>query len=442
MAQLQIKKSEFKKRRRELMAHMEPNSIAILSSSEEFLRNGDSTFAFRQSSDLYYLTGFKEAQSCVVLIPGRPQGECLLFCQEKDPLKEMWNGRLMGPENAVETLGVDDAFPISDIDDILPGLIEGRERVYYAMGRDEQFDHQVMEWVKVIRSKVRSGVHSPGEFLVLDHLLHEMRLIKSKAEINLMRESGQVAVRAHKRAMEICKPGMFEYELEAEYLHEFARTGCRSPAYNSIVASGENACILHYTENNAQMKKGDLVLIDAGCEYEYYASDITRTFPVNGKFSKEQKAIYELVLEAQLDAIKAVKPGNHWDDSHKVTVKVITQGLVKLGILKGKVDTLIKKGAYRDFYMHRAGHWLGMDVHDVGDYKIDGNWRLLEPGMVLTVEPGIYIASGNKNVDKKWWGIGVRIEDDVAVTADGHEVLTDGLPKTVEEIESFMAVAG
>ena len=442
MAQLQIKKSEFKKRRRELMAHMEPNSIAILSSSEEFLRNGDSTFAFRQSSDLYYLTGFKEAQSCVVFIPGRPQGECLLFCQEKDPLKEMWNGRLMGPENAVETLGVDDAFPISDIDDILPGLIEGRERVYYAMGRDEQFDHQVMEWVKVIRSKVRSGVHSPGEFLVLDHLLHEMRLIKSKAEINLMRESGQVAVRAHKRAMEICKPGMFEYELEAEYLHEFARTGCRSPAYNSIVASGENACILHYTENNAQMKKGDLVLIDAGCEYEYYASDITRTFPVNGKFSKEQKAIYELVLEAQLDAIKAVKPGNHWDDSHKVTVKVITQGLVKLGILKGKVDTLIKKGAYRDFYMHRAGHWLGMDVHDVGDYKIDGNWRLLEPGMVLTVEPGIYIASGNKNVDKKWWGIGVRIEDDVAVTADGHEVLTDGLPKTVEEIESFMAVAG
>jgi len=424
------------------MAHMEPNSIAILSSSEEFLRNGDSTFAFRQSSDLYYLTGFKEAQSCVVLIPGRPQGECLLFCQEKDPLKEMWNGRLMGPENATETLGVDDAFPISDIDDILPGLIEGRERVYYAMGRDEQFDHQVMEWVKVIRSKVRSGVHSPGEFLVLDHLLHEMRLIKSRAEINLMRESGQVAVRAHKRAMEICKPGMFEYELEAEYLHEFARTGCRSPAYNSIVASGENACILHYTENNAQMKNGDLVLIDAGCEYEYYASDITRTFPVNGKFSKEQKAIYELVLKAQLDAIKAVKPGNHWDDSHKVTVKVITQGLVKLGILKGKVDTLIKKGAYRDFYMHRAGHWLGMDVHDVGDYKIDGNWRLLEPGMVLTVEPGIYIASGNKNVDKKWWGIGVRIEDDVAVTADGHEVLTDGLPKTVVEIESFMAVAG
>jgi len=441
MASPKIKKTEFRKRRKELMAHMEPNSIAILASSDEILRNGDSHFAFRQSSDLYYLTGFREAQSCLVLIPGRKQGECLLFCQEKDPQKEMWNGRLMGPENAQETLGVDDAFPISDIDDILPGLIEGRDRVYYAMGRDEQFDHKIMEWVKVIRNKVRSGVHSPGEFLVLDHLLHEMRLIKSKGELKVMRESGQIAVRAHKRAMKVCKPGMYEYELEAEYLHEFARSGCREPAYSSIVASGENACILHYNENNMQMKKGDLVLIDAGCEYEYYASDITRTFPVSGQFSKEQKAIYELVLKTQIEAIKAVRPGNHWDDPHRVTVKVITEGLVKLGILKGRVDSLIKKGAYRDFYMHRAGHWLGIDVHDVGDYKIDGKWRLLEPGMVLTVEPGIYIASGNKKVDKRWWGIGVRIEDDVAVTGEGAEVLTDGLPKTVEEIESFMAAS-
>jgi len=441
MPKPQIKKTEYKKRRRELMAHMEPNSIAVLSSGDEILRNGDSHFAFRQNSDLYYLTGFKEAQCCLVLIPGRKQGECLLFCQEKDPLKELWNGRLMGPDQAVATLGVDDAFPISDIDDILPGLIEGRERVYYAMGRDEHFDHKVMEWVKVIRSKVRSGVHSPGEFLVLDHLLHELRLVKSAAEINVMRESGQIAVRAHKRAMAVCKPGMYEYELEAEYLHEFARSGCREPAYNSIVASGENACILHYNENNAQMKKGDLVLIDAGCEYEYYASDITRTFPVGGKFSKEQKAIYELVLKAQLEAIKVVKPGNHWDDPHKVTVQVITEGSGQTGILKGKVASLIKKGAYKDFYMHRAGHWIGMDVHDVGDYKIDGNWRLLEPGMVLTVEPGIYIAAGNKKVDKKWWDIGVRIEDDVAVTAEGHEVLTDGLPKTVKDIESHMAAA-
>ena len=434
-----IKKSEFSKRRRELMSQMEPNSIAILSAAHSVLRNGDSEYPYRQSSDMYYLTGFTEPQSVLVLIPGREQGETLLFCQEKDPVKELWTGKLMGPEQAVTMLGVDDAFPISDMDDILPGLIEGRERVYYAMGKDEQFDHRIMEWVKVIRSKVRSGAQSPGEFLVLDHLLHEMRLIKSKAELDLMRKSGQIAVAAHKRAMQVCKPGMHEYELEAEYLHEFRRNGCQGAAYNSIVAGGENACILHYTENNQALKSGDLVLIDAGCEYEHYASDITRTFPVNGKFSAPQKAIYELVLKAQLAAIEAVKPGIHWDEPHNITVQVLTEGLVALGLLKGRVSKLIEKGAYRDFYMHRAGHWLGLDVHDVGDYKISGDWRLLEPGMVMTIEPGLYIAPDNKKVDKKWCGIGVRIEDDVAVTASGYEVLTDGLPKAVKEIERFMA---
>lgn len=423
------------------MAHMEPNSIAILSSAETILRNGDSEYPYRQNSDLYYLTGFVEAKSVLVMIPGRKQGESMLFCQEKDPQKELWTGKLIGPDAAIRKLGVDDAFPITDIDDILPGLIEGRERVYYAMGRDLNFDNRVMEWVKVIRSKVRSGAHSPGEFLVLDHLLHEMRLIKSRAELMVMKESGQIAVKAHKRAMRICRPSMYEYELEAEYLHEFTRSGSRSPAYSSIVAVGENACILHYTENQALLKDGDLVLIDAGCEYEYYASDITRTFPVNGKFSSAQKALYELVLDAQLQAIEAVKPGNHWDDPHNITVRVITKGLVELGLLKGKVDKLIESEAYKDFYMHRAGHWLGMDVHDVGDYKIDGNWRLLETGMVLTVEPGLYISPDNKKVDKKWRGIGIRIEDDVAVTDVGYEILTTGLPKTIEEIESFMAAA-
>ncbi len=436
---MKIKQSEFKRRRKELMAHMESNSIAVLSSAENILRNGDSEYAFRQNSDLYYLSGFVEAQSVLVLIPGRSQGQCLLFCQEKDPQKELWTGKLTGPDDAVEKFGMDDAFPISDIDDILPGLIEGRERVYYAMGRDLNFDSKVMEWVKVIRSKVRSGAHSPGEFLVLDHLLHEMRLIKSKAELEVMRKSGQIAVQAHKRAMQTCKPAMYEYELEAEYLHEFTRSGSRAPAYTSIVAGGENACILHYTENTDQLNDGDLVLIDAGCEYEYYASDITCTFPVNGKFNTEQTAIYELVLDAQLQAIAAVKPGNHWDDPHNTTVRVLTEGLISLGLLKGNLDQLIESGAYRDFYMHRAGHWLGMDVHDVGDYKIEGNWRLLEPGMVLTVEPGLYIAPNNKKVPKKWRGIGVRIEDDVAVTDDGHEVLTAGLPRTVEEIEQFMS---
>ena len=434
-----ITKSEFIKRRKDLMAHMEPDSIAILAAARPALRNGDADYAYRQNSDFYYLTGFAEAHAVLVLIPGRKTGECLLFCQEKDVTKELWNGRLLGPEAAIEVLGVDDSFPITDIDDILPGLIEGRERVYSPMGKDEAFDHQLMEWVRVIRSKVRSGAHPPGEFLVLDHLLHEMRLIKSKAELDLMKKSGQIAVAAHKRAMQSCKPGMNEYELEAEYLYEFARNGSRAPAYNSIVAGGENACILHYTENSQTLRDGDLVLIDAGCEYEYYASDITRTFPVNGKFSAEQKAVYEVVLEAQLEAIKTIKPGAHWDEPHNRTVEVITEGLVELGLLKGKVATLIEESAYRDFYMHRAGHWLGMDVHDVGDYKIEGDWRLLEPGMVMTVEPGIYIASNNTNVDAKWRGIGIRIEDDVAVTRKGNEILTSGLAKTVDEIESFMA---
>jgi len=436
-----ITQKEFQQRRKDLMNQMEPNSIAILAAANPILRNGDSEYRYRQNSDLYYLSGFAEAHSVLVLIPGRAQGECLLFCQEKDPLKELWNGKLLGPEAAISQLAMDDAFPITDIDDILPGLIEGRERLYYAMGKDEAFDHRVMEWVKVIRKKVRSGAHSPGEFLVLDHLLHEMRLIKSKAEIDLMRESGQIAVRAHKRAMQVCKPGMNEFEVEAEFMHEFFRAGCRAPAYTSIVAGGANACILHYNENNQVLSAGDLLLIDAGCEFEHYASDITRTFPVNGKFTSEQKAIYELVLKAQLAAIETVRPGNHWDDPHNMTVKVLTEGLVELGLLQGSVEQLIESGAYRDFYMHRAGHWLGMDVHDVGDYKIDGKWRLLEPGMVLTVEPGVYVAPDNQKVDARWRGIGVRIEDDVAVTRSGFEVLTAGLPKTVAEIETFMSAA-
>ena len=334
---------------------------------------------------------------------------------------------------------MDDSFPIDDVDDILPGLIEGRERVYSPMGKDEQFDHQLMEWVRVIRSKVRSGAHPPGEFLVLDHILHEMRLIKSKAELSLMKKSAQIAVAAHKRAMHACRPGMQEYELEAEYLYEFARSGCLAPAYSSIVAGGPNACILHYTTNDQPLNDGELVLIDAGCEYEYYASDITRTFPVNGKFTAEQKALYDIVLDAQLEAIKVIKPGGHWDDAHNRTVEVITEGLLELGLLKGKLKDLIAEGAYKDFYMHRAGHWLGMDVHDVGDYKIEGKWRLLEPGMVMTVEPGIYVSERNSSVAEKWRGIGIRIEDDVAVSKKGNEVLTKGLPKTTAEIESFMA---
>ncbi len=423
------------------MAQMEPNSIALLASAPARMRNGDAEYLYRQNSDFYYLTGFTEADALLALIPGRKQGEAVLFCQQKNKEKELWTGVLMGPDVACEELLFDDAFPITDIDDILPGLIEGRDRVYYSMGKDDQFDNQVMDWVKVIRSKAKMGAHPPSEFLVLDHLLHELRLIKSANEVKLMEQAAKISAEGHKRAMAYCKPGIKEYELEAELLHAFTRNGSRAPAYSSIVAAGDNACILHYSENNAEVKEGDLILIDAGCEYEHYASDITRTFPASGKFTTEQKAIYELVLNAQSAAIEAIAPGVPWDEPHKLSVKIITRGLVKLGLLKGRTSQLIKSEAYRDFYMHKVGHWIGMDVHDVGDYKIDDSWRLMEPGMVTTVEPGIYISPDNKKVQKKWRGIGVRIEDDVLVTKKGYRILSNGIPKTVQEIESFMAEA-
>jgi Xaa-Pro aminopeptidase len=418
---------------------MEPNSIAILAAATPKTRNNDADYPYRQSSDFFYLTGFVEQQAVLALIPGRKQGEAVLFCQEKDKLKELWNGVLMGPRLASEELLIDDAFPVSDINEILPGLIEGRERVYYSMGNDPQFDQQVMDWVNVVRSHKRQGVHPPGEFLVLDHLLHEQRLVKSRNETRLMEKAAKISARAHKRAMQVCKPGMHEYELEAEMLHEFYRNGSRFPAYNSIVAAGRNACILHYDTNNAEIRDGDLVLIDAGCEYQHYASDITRTFPASGTFSPEQRAIYDVVLKANLAAIEAVRPGVPYDEPHNVSVKVITTGLIKLGLIKGTPGKAIKEEAYRDFYMHRVGHWLGMDVHDVGDYRIDGNWRLLEPGMVTTIEPGIYIAPDNRKVASKWRGIGIRIEDDVLVTRNGYKVLSKDVPKAAEEIEALMA---
>ncbi|MEE8056828.1 MAG: Xaa-Pro aminopeptidase [Pseudomonadales bacterium] len=436
---MKISKKEFARRRKNLIAQMEADSIAIVPAARELIRNRDVEYPFRQDSDFYYLTGFAEPDAVLVLLPGRKHGQTVLFCRDRDPTMELWNGYRAGPEGACEDYGADDAFPISDIDDILPGLIEGRERVYYAMGRHSEFDRKVMQWVNVIRSKMRSGAHPPGEFLDLNHLLHDMRLYKSAAEIRVMRRAGKISAGAHIRAMQRCKPGVYEYQLEAEIQHEFGRNGARFCAYSSIVGAGENGCILHYTENTDIIKEGDLVLIDAGCELEHYAADITRTFPANGQFSKEQKALYELVLKSQLAAIKTIKPGNHWNQPHDATVKVITKGLVALGLLKGSVSKLIKKEAYKAFYMHRAGHWLGMDVHDVGDYKVGDEWRVLEEGMALTVEPGIYIAPDDTKVAKKWRGIGIRIEDDVVVTKDGCEVLSSGVPKTVKAIEALMA---
>ncbi len=433
-----ISNQEFARRRRDLMAQMEPDSIAIVPAAVEKIRNRDVEFPFRQDSDFYYLTGFPEPDAVLVLLPGREHGEVVVFCRERDPTMELWNGYRAGPEGVCAKYGADDAFPINDMDDILPGLIEGRERVYYAMGRNDEFDRRVMQWVNVIRSKVRAGAHPPGEFLVLDHLLHDLRLFKSAAELRIMKAAGQISARAHCRAMTFCQPGMYEYQLEAEILHEFGRSGSRSPAYGSIVGAGANGCILHYRENDAVIRDGDLVLIDAGCELEHYASDITRTFPANGKFSKEQQALYEITLDAQFAAIATIKPGAHWNEAHDAAVKTIAQGLKDLGLLEGDLKEILETESYKRFYMHRTGHWLGMDVHDVGDYKLGGEWRILEPNMVMTVEPGIYVSPNESSVARKWRGIGIRIEDDVVVTKKGCEVLTGDVPKTVKDIEKLM----
>ena len=429
---------EFARRRKQLMRMMGPDAIAILPTNPEQPRNRDVDFPFRPDSDFYYLTGFAEPEAVMVLAPGREHGEYLLFCRDRDPKMETWHGRRAGPEGAVERFGADDAFPIQDINEILPGLLESRERVFYTMGSAPEFDRRLIGWVNRIRRQSRAGKHAPDEFISLEHFVHDMRLYKSRAEIKVMRQAANIAARAHKRAMRMCQPGMMEYELEAEFLHEFRKAG-GEPAYPSIVGGGENACILHYTENNAQLNDGDILLIDAGAEHEYYASDVTRSFPVNGRFSKAQQAIYQLVLDAQLAAIEEVYPGNTWNAPHDAAVKVITRGLVKLGLLKGRIHTLIKEQAYHRFYMHRTGHWLGMDVHDVGDYKVGEEWRVLEPGMVLTVEPGLYVPAGSKGVARKWWNIGVRIEDDVLVTRDGYDVLSKNVPKDVDEIEALMA---
>lgn len=436
-----IPKSEFARRRKALMEQMVPNSIAILPAAPVYIRNRDVEHVYRQDSDFQYLSGFPEPEAVMVLIPGREHGEYVLFCRERDPERELWDGLRAGQDGATRDYGADDAFPIGDIDDILPGLIEGRSRVYYSIGTNPEFDHHLMEWVNVIRSKARQGAQPPNEFVALDHLLHDMRLYKSAAEIKVMREAGEVSARAHVRAMQAARAGLYEYSLEAELEYEFRKGGAKMPAYGSIVAAGKNACILHYRENDAPLKDGDLVLIDAACELDCYASDITRTFPVSGRFSPEQKAIYELVLAAQEAAFLEIAPGKHWNEAHEATVRVITAGLVELGLLQGEVEELIASEAYKPFYMHRAGHWLGMDVHDVGEYKVGGEWRVLEPGMAMTVEPGIYIGVDNQDVPKKWRGIGVRIEDDVVVTRKGCEILTGGVPKTVAEIEALMAAA-
>jgi Xaa-Pro aminopeptidase len=438
-APVSIGRREFARRRKNLMALMEPNSIAVIPSAREQLRSRDTEYPFRQDSDFFYLTGFPEPEAVLVLIPGRRQGQYVLFCREGDPERERWEGSRAGVAGAVERYGADDAFPIGDIDEILPGLIEGRERVYYSMGRSPDFDARLMGWVNNIRGKAASGAVPPGEFTDLNHMLHELRLVKSAAELRVMRRAAALTAEAHRRAMAACRPGLYEYQLEAELQYSWARGGARHPAYPPIVGGGANGCILHYTENAERLRDGDLVLIDAGCELQGYAADVTRTFPVNGRFTPAQRALYEVVLAAHGAGVAALRAGNHWNQAHDATVRVITEGLVALGLLRGRVPKLIEDGAYRSFYMHRAGHWLGLDVHDVGDYRVGGEWRLLEPGMVMTMEPGIYVAPDNTRVAKKWRGIAIRIEDDVAIGVDGPEILSAEVPVAPDELEALMA---
>ncbi len=434
-----MKSTEFQRRRRQLMHMLGNDAIAILPTAVEQTRNRDVLHPFRPDSDFHYLTGFPEPEAVAVLMPGRRHAQYILFCRERDETRELWDGRRAGLEGAVEIYGADDAFPFADLDDIMPGLLEQRERVFYAMGCNSNFDQRVSAWVKQVRTRSRAGAHAPTEFIALDHYLHDMRLYKSRAEVATMRRAAKLSAAAHRELMRTCRPGDMEYQLASRFSHYCQMRGATELAYPSIVGGGNNACVLHYIENSDELRDGDLVLIDAGCELECYASDITRTFPVNGTFSEPQRPLYQLVLDAQLAAIDKVQPGNHWSDPHEAAVRVITRGLLKLGLLRGSLAKALKNESYKKFYMHRTGHWLGMDVHDVGDYKIDGHWRELEPGMVLTVEPGLYIPRGLKGVAKKWQGIGIRIEDDVLVTKDAPDVLTRDVPKSVQEIEALMA---
>ena len=433
-----MKIEEFKNRRKALQKMLESDSIVIVSSAPEQPRNGDVLYPYRQDSDFFYLTGFHEPDAVAVIIPQRNQGEYLLFCRESDPTAEIWSGKRAGLVGACDYYGADDAFPITDIEDILPGLLENKKRIYYSMGRYKSFDQRVINWVSLAGAKGRAGIHAPDQFISLAQIVHEMRLIKSHSEIKIMKKAAAISAEAHIKAMKIAKPGMKEFQLEAELTSSFISQGARYSAYPSIVGGGKNGCILHYIDNNSEIQDGELVLIDAGAEYECYAADITRTFPINGRFTSEQKAVYEIVLEAQVAAIEAVKPGNSWNDPHEAAVRVITRGLIDLKILTGAVEDLVAEESYRPYFMHRTGHWLGMDVHDVGEYKIDGEWRVLESGMVTTVEPGLYLSRNIQGLDSKWWDIGIRIEDDVLVTNNGNDVISSRVPKEVSEIESLM----
>ena len=413
-------------------------SVIIVRSAPQRIRNNDVHYPYRQDSDFLYLTGFREPGAMLVLMPGEKDHQSIMFCREKDEKREMWDGPMSGTLGAVAQYGMDEAFPMEEAVKRLPKLLEGSERIYYDLGRDMEFDHLLIGWMSEFRSKAHRKFHAPDEIIALDHILHDMRLYKSPAELTAMRKSARIATRAHQRAMRLCRPGMNEAEIHAELNHTFTSNHCEA-SYMPIVASGNNACVLHYIVNRDEMHDGDLLLIDAGAEYDGYASDITRTFPVNGKFSSAQRDLYDVVLASQLKAIDTARIGKQWDEVHEAAIEVVAQGMLDLGILQGSIEETLEEETYGEFYVHKTGHWLGLDVHDVGDYQVDGHSRELEAGMVLTVEPGIYIRADTESVHERWRGLGIRIEDDVVVTKGDPEILSSDLPKDPDEIEALMA---
>jgi Xaa-Pro aminopeptidase len=422
--------------RRQRLAQQMQGGVAVLATARELVRNRDAHYPYRFDSYFYYLTGFPEPDAVLVLTAGA-QSKNMLFCRDKDLEREIWDGFRYGPQGARETFGFDETYSIKELDGMMPKLLADQPAIFCDVGDSAAWDARLIQWLNAVRMQARTGISAPGEIRDVRKILDDMRLIKDTAELATMRRAAQISCEAHRRAMQATKPGMAEYQIEAELLHTFRRHGAQSPAYTPIVAGGANACVLHYVANDQPLRGGDLLLIDAGCELDGYASDITRTFPVGGRFQGAQRDVYELVLAAQAAAIAQVKPGSHWEEPHDAAVRVLARGFIDLKLCTGTVDSVIESGDYRKFYMHRTGHWLGMDVHDCGDYKRDGNWRELEPGMVLTVEPGCYIRPAD-DVPGHLWNIGVRIEDDVVVTADGCEVLTAEAPKQIADIEALM----
>lgn len=438
-----LTQADFQERRDVLAGEMGLRSIAIIATSPVALRNRDADYKYRADSSFFYLTGFAEPEAVAVIETFDTEEEGYtysLFCRERDREMEIWNGYRAGVNGAVDDYEADEAYAIDLLDEEILTKLQNKDKLFYRIGQNAEFDARVAKWIVTASGESRRGTSAPAQIMQLDRIVDEMRLHKDENEIELMQLASDISAEAHTLAMQKVRPGMMEYALEAELNYVFGKNGC-VPSYNSIVGGGENACILHYVENDKELKDGDLVLIDAACEYQFYASDITRTFPVNGKFSVEQKALYNIVLDAQIAAINAVQIGNSYKEPHNVAVRILVQGLLDLGIMQGEIDEIIQTESFRQFYMHGTGHWLGMDVHDVGTYKVNGQWRAYEEGMVVTVEPGLYIAPDDETVDAKWRGIGIRIEDDVVATKNGPLVLTAKVVKTVEDIEALMAKA-